>query len=319
VKEDLSDLQQESQMVWARLQEHEYLYNKYGRSEDREKKAELAQQVEDIAKRQEPIFQQKLKLEKKIEAITTDIEKYTAELARFPSTDRISELEKQLKQAQHPEIKIQQVYIDDLNKADRCISCHLGIDRSVNVSNHQPFTRHPGDFIYLGNHPIEKFGCTVCHWGQGRATSSVDKAHGRIEYWTRPMFKGQFAQATCQKCHEDFKSLRGASLLSKGEEVLEKYACWGCHIAAGYENRPQTGPPLIYIGQKVNYSWVVNFFQNPKSIYPDACMPKFGLSEEEAKAVADYLFSLSRDDRSDILVEEEVDEDLAEKVGGSKH
>ncbi|MFQ6617382.1 MAG: c-type cytochrome, partial [Fidelibacterota bacterium] len=120
-----------------------------------------------------------------------------------------------------------------------------------------------------------------------------------VEYWNKPLLTGQAAQATCSKCHQNFKKLRGASLLSRGEELLEKYACYGCHKIAGYKNMPKTGPPLSYIGEKVNYTWLVKWIKNPEEVMPGARMPDFGFSEEESKAVADYLYSLSRNDRED--------------------
>jgi len=102
-------------------------------------------------------------------------------------------------------------------------------------------------------------------------------------------------------------------MLSKGEELIEKYACYGCHKIAGYENMPKTGPPLSDIGKKVSYSWLKKWFEEPRNILPEARMPDYDFSIEESEAVADYLFSLSVDERSDVLSEEEIDYELADR------
>ena len=255
--------------------------------------------------------------------LTADIDRYSLELETFRPIAKKSEIEKLLESVQNPQIKIRQTYIEEINKADRCQSCHVGIDQparsngrlrlTVSGTNKQPFAKHPGDFIYLTNHPTDKFGCTLCHHGQGRATSSAEKAHGNVEFWTQPMLKGEFAQATCQKCHSNVKNLRGAPALSKGEELIEKHTCYGCHKIAGYENMPKTGPPLSNIGEKISYSWLAKWLDEPRGILPEARMPDYGFSDEEAASVADYLFSLSVDEKSDDLAEEEVDYELADK------
>ena len=70
------------------------------------------------------------------------------------------------------QIQIQQIMTPDLGQIDRCTSCHQGMDSIATPSMQNPFPEnpfksHPGDF--LKNHPPDKFGCVICHGGQGIA------------------------------------------------------------------------------------------------------------------------------------------------------
>lgn len=208
-------------------------------------------------------------------------------------------LERQLKELQQAPISIQQIYLPQLGRTDRCLSCHVAIDRPVAFSLQQPLAPHPGRFIFLDKHPPERFGCTVCHSGQGRATTAPEKAHGQVRYWLEPMLAESHVAASCLKCHADASSLRGAAKLQEGLELIQRYACYGCHKIPGYETRTKPGPPLTQIGEKINYSWLVKWIKDPRSVISDARMPTFGLSDEEAHAVADFLFSFTRKERID--------------------
>lgn len=211
-------------------------------------------------------------------------------------------LDRRLKELQEAPIAIQQIYLPQLGRTDRCQSCHIAIHRPVAVSRQHPFAPHPGRFIFLDKHPTDQFGCTLCHWGQGRATSSAKKAHGQVPYWLEPMPDRDHTSASCLRCHADPSTLRGAERLREGLELFRRYACYGCHKLAGYENLPKPGPPLTNIGTKVNYTWLVKWIKNPRSLIADARMPNFGLSDEEAQAVADYLFNFTRRERVDSRV-----------------
>ena len=221
-------------------------------------------------------------------------------------------LERTLEEIRQAEITIKQIYVPELGRADRCQSCHVAIDRPVATSLRQPFAPHPGRFIFIDPHPLDRFGCTVCHRGQGRATTSPKKAHGRVRYWLEPMLDREHTSASCLKCHADPRSLRGAEKLQEGLELFKRYACYGCHKVAGYEDLPKPAPPLTEVGKKLNYSWLVKWIKNPRSVIHDARMPNFGLSDQEAHAIADFLFSFTRKERIDYRASEVIPE-LAEQ------
>ena len=54
---------------------------------------------------------------------------------------------------------IKQTIVNDLDRVDRCTTCHLAIDKPQLELAEEPFTAHPGKFLEW--HPIEKFGCKL--------------------------------------------------------------------------------------------------------------------------------------------------------------
>jgi len=223
----------------------------------------------------------------------------TARQALAALTSRIDALASALRVVRQERIEIRQILVEEASRVDRCTSCHVAADGSRPPGEGPPFSAHPGAHLYLKYHPPERFGCTLCHQGQGRAVSSVEKAHGEIPFWTEPLLRGEWAQASCQRCHEETRELRGASRLTRGTELLEKYGCFGCHRIAGYETQPKIGPPLSRIASKVSYAWLLRWLGDPRRTQEGSRMPNFGFSAEEVLAIADYLFSLAGEPRSD--------------------
>jgi hypothetical protein len=100
---------------------------------------------------------------------------------------------------------IRQIFLPSLNKADRCMSCHMGLENPLMAEGALPFKQHSGNF--LQTHAVAKFGCTVCHFGQGRATNQKE-AHGqgRDTFWDYPIIPFKYIQSSCALCH-DYKML----------------------------------------------------------------------------------------------------------------
>jgi len=300
----------EFQKARGKYLELEYLYSKHKKDEDQVKMTELEKAIVILEEKRKELQKKKGVISEELIEFTAEEEKYRAEIRKIE--ERVEEAKGKFEKLNRVPSKIKQIYINDLNKADRCESCHMGISSSDNISELHPYTGHPGNFVYLENHPPEVFGCTFCHRGQGRANSSADKAHGWVEFWTEPMLKGNMVQATCQTCHGEVQHLRGADILKKGSGLIEKYGCYGCHKIAGYEDLRKVGPELTEIGLKVNYTYLVNWLLDPKHYFETARMPKFDFSEEEASAIADYLFSMTQEYRID-YPEDEINWDLADK------
>ncbi|MCH7993900.1 MAG: hypothetical protein IIB57_05585, partial [Planctomycetes bacterium] len=58
-------------------------------------------------------------------------------------------------------VEKKQLYLEELNRIDRCTTCHLGVENPAMDGVEEPLARHPGDL--LTDHLPDRFGCTICH------------------------------------------------------------------------------------------------------------------------------------------------------------
>jgi cytochrome c551/c552 len=159
--------------------------------------------------------------------------------------------------------KILQINVPEANIVDRCESCHLGIREpvkltvaSMSVKGKKPdeyaraFTSHHEPEL-LKTHDPEKFGCSPCHQGNGRATTSLEKAHGTYEHWLWPLFPKGNVEAGCQTCHAADMVLVTNDVgwtLSEGKDLYRQRGCVGCHRYEGYDKEPED---LLSIAQQI--------------------------------------------------------------------
>jgi mono/diheme cytochrome c family protein len=184
-------------------------------------------------------------------------------------------------------IEVRQVFLKDWNRVDRCVSCHTGIDNPAFRDAEQPLTAHPGDL--LEHHPVDRFGCTICHQGQGRATEK-DDAHGRVPFWDQPLLAGDLVQASCIKCHHE-NDVPEAPVLARGQHLLSDLGCAACHKLGQDVVSEKVGPSLSRTGSKVSRKWLDGWLANPKSYLPAAKMPRYGLNSEAVQALSAYLMT----------------------------
>jgi mono/diheme cytochrome c family protein len=177
---------------------------------------------------------------------------------------------------------VKQRWIKDLNTVDRCETCHLGVDDPRFKDAPQPFTTHPD----ADRHPFEKFDCTVCHGGQGMATTLKD-AHGPTDNWYQAIFHEDFMENSCSRCHGEFIQAQ-APVFAKGRSTFNEDGCRGCHVIKGKE-RIRVGMPLDEMAKRVKSDWLYRWLRNPKAYLPRTRMPDFKLSEQEAADMAGYI------------------------------
>jgi cytochrome c551/c552 len=140
-----------------------------------------------------------------------------------------------------------QISVNSYNIVDRCEVCHAGIREpleltpaSMKAANgnedamSRAFVSHPNKEI-LQLHNPEKFGCASCHWGNGRATTSDMKGHGRHRFWLWPMFEKENTEAGCQQCHARDRVTQGAETLNLGRDLFAQRGCMGCHRYEGFD------------------------------------------------------------------------------------
>ncbi len=134
-------------------------------------------------------------------------------------------------------LEIKQIITKDLGRVDRCTTCHVGMDEYVNPTmtndfTQNPYKSHPDVAAMNGNHNFQKYGCTVCHLGQGLATTVKD-AHGFVHNWEQPLLQGKMVEASCARCHQDFEHLKGAEVAAEGKKLFYEHGCQGCHSIKG--------------------------------------------------------------------------------------
>jgi cytochrome c551/c552 len=158
-------------------------------------------------------------------------------------------------------VSLRQINVDSAGLVDRCQSCHIGMDTSLvpgNVtltkadlnlaeSTDAPFSSHPNPEL-LRIHNPDRFGCSPCHGGNGRAASSVVKGHGRHKYWLWPLYYRENTEAGCQQCHTGDMVIEHAETLNKGKELYREKGCIGCHRFEGFDNQ---GERLLSARQEI--------------------------------------------------------------------
>jgi cytochrome c len=86
-----------------------------------------------------------------------------------------------------------------------------------------------------------------------------------------------------------------------GAQLIEDYGCGSCHRIAGIpEADAMVGPPLdefsrrrIIAGRLPNTAAnVIRFIRDPDAVSPGTAMPELGLTAQEARDIAAYLFTL---------------------------
>lgn len=134
-----------------------------------------------------------------------------------------------------------------------------------------PFATHPNPELFLTSaspHPMQKFGCTSCHEGQGSGTSFQNASHAPVSpdvgenwhkkygyaanhFWEYPMYPKRLGEAACLKCHHNVVELgvnpkfgESAPRLFKGYELIRQYGCFGCHEINGFASGKPIGPDM---------------------------------------------------------------------------
>jgi cytochrome c551/c552 len=160
---------------------------------------------------------------------------------------------------------IVQINVAEANIVDRCESCHMNTREPLKITEaamvakgaKQPdeyakaFASHTEPEL-LAIHDPEKFGCSPCHQGNGRATTSVEKAHGNYEHWLWPLYPKENSQAGCQSCHAADMVLASGDTqfltINNGKDLFRQRGCMGCHRYEGYDKEPDD---LNSIGQQI--------------------------------------------------------------------
>ena len=170
------------------------------------------------------------------------------------------------------------------------------LEITVNRGVPQPYSTHPRLDLFVGStspHPMQTFGCTTCHQGQGSATSFKWSSHSpntpkqghewhdeygwfNNHHWIYPMLPQRFEESSCLKCHHQVVDLEPserfpeppAPKLVEGYHLIRQYGCYGCHEINGWSG------PDKRIGPDMRLS--PNYHEVAEALSSDAGLASLG-------------------------------------------
>jgi cytochrome c2 len=190
-------------------------------------------------------------------------------------------------------LEVKQIWNAKLEITDRCMTCHMGVDNPKMADVPQPYRVHPD----IKPHAFNEIGCTVCHEGQGTATTkhaahvteNLEARFGPLDEqemgWNRPMLPLEYVQASCNKCHNVMEApVPGAERLDAGWKIVQEKGCQTCHYIV--DSGAKQAPELSIVGTKFyNESGYSEAFHDVRFGYLKESLrcPQANLSQEEAK------------------------------------
>ncbi|MCA9405819.1 MAG: c-type cytochrome [Candidatus Omnitrophica bacterium] len=279
------------------------------------------------------LAKQKELIERKLKNIDPNAMDFTNQVAQMVRDLPVLDLA-------NPNYKIEQIVLkdirDDVNfmtvpKVERCMTCHLGISNPDYKNAAQPYKTHPNLDLFIDKnspHPLEEFGCTVCHGGRGRGTDFISTAHTpssdtqkkeweekydwhELKLWEEPMLPKQYTEAGCFKCHSGETAIKGADKLNLGLQVIQRAGCYNCHQIDQFKGWPKSGPSLRMVKSKLSKDWIYKWIEDPKSFRHNTWMPTYfnqsnnddpesvKRSEQEILAITHYLYTESEEFTAD--------------------
>ena len=184
-------------------------------------------------------------------------------------------------------VEVKQTLPTQVGTVERCVTCHAAIDDPAFKDGQEPLRQHSA---LLRSHPPEKFGCVICHGGEGRAVTTME-GHGEGEGPSNPLVKGEYMQAACYNCHgSEALPIRATSAVIRGRQLVNRYLCMGCHQIEGVGG--QEGPELTAVGNQRSWLWLYAHLARPEAVVVGSTMPVFAFSRDQIKDITIYLLTL---------------------------
>jgi cytochrome c551/c552 len=211
---------------------------------------------------------------------------------------------------------VQQILVPGAGRVDRCTTCHVAVAWRGFERAEAPLRTHPPGI--LRTHPVARFGCTLCHGGQGWAVDR-ERAHGHVPYWSEPLLDTATAERllpdtgraaltaiNCNTCHRYEVATPGAEVINRAKRLMDEKGCRACHRINGRGGL--VGPDLTWAGDKnpeqydysrltgrpQTFAWHVAHFQDPRALAAETVMPSFHLAPDDVRALALLVMSWRR-------------------------
>ena len=184
-------------------------------------------------------------------------------------------------------IELKQIWKPEIGLTDRCPSCHVAMGDIAPLPEGGPlYGKHPEV-----HHDVGRMGCTLCHRGQGRATSVAD-AHGDVQHWEDPMLPKAHLQASCGSCHGKTAKVATLSHLERGAYLFQEHGCQACHTVDGEGG--SVGPDLSGVALKgYDRAWHIRHLKSPTAVVEGSKMMSFGhISDADIDSLLTYLDTL---------------------------
>jgi cytochrome c1 len=104
-----------------------------------------------------------------------------------------------------------------------------------------------------------------------------------------------------QGSYAEASRITGGGNASNGKELIRRYGCQGCHTIPGIRDaKGLVGPSLEHLSQRVYLAGELPntaanlqlWIQHPHSIHPKTAMPEMGVSDQDARDISAYLYTL---------------------------
>jgi cytochrome c2 len=88
-----------------------------------------------------------------------------------------------------------------------------------------------------------------------------------------------------------------------GRNTIRKYGCYACHTIDGVPGaRGLVGPPLDGVGNRQFIAGelpntpenLMRWIQHPRQVEPHTLMPEMGVTEQDSRDIAAYLYTLRK-------------------------